>query len=201
MFTPLRFTPPVTGDAKVDALGRAIAQYLLSLEQPGAVSINEGAITASNGIAFPATQNPSTDANTLDDYEEGTFTPVLTFATPGDVAVTYSVRLGGYTKIGQDVRVAVNITTSAFTHTTASGNLWVTGLPFSTAGGITAHSAVLYGGITKATHPYIVTHLTTGTAIVQFVGSGSGVAVSAVTTADVPTGGTVRIEFTLHYRV
>jgi hypothetical protein len=33
-------------------------------------------ITTTNGqIAFRATQNPSSNANTLDDYEEGTFTP------------------------------------------------------------------------------------------------------------------------------
>ena len=29
------------------------------------------------GITFPATQSASTDANTLDDYEEGTWTPTI----------------------------------------------------------------------------------------------------------------------------
>jgi hypothetical protein len=131
----------------------------------------------------------------------GLWTPVLTFATPGDLAVTYSTQTGIFEKDGPFASAWFAITTSSFTHTTASGNLYVTGLPFSTAGGLTAHGAVLYGGITKATHPYIVTHLTNGTAIVQFVGSGSGVAVSPVTSADVPTGGTVRLEGYLRFRL
>lgn len=64
-------------------------------------------LTLSNGqIAFPATTVPSADANTLDDYEEGTWTPVLTFATPGDLSVAYSTQAGSYTKIGRQVMVS-----------------------------------------------------------------------------------------------
>jgi hypothetical protein len=199
MFTSLRFTPPVTGDAKVDALGRAIAQYLLSLEQKDALAINAASITATNGIAFPATQNPSTDANTLDDYEEGDWTPVLTFTTPGDVAVTYATQLGEYTKVGREVTLRGSVTTSTFTHTTASGNLTITGLPFAVGGSIFPRGALLWGGITKAGYTNIVA---TGTSSsVMFSASGSGVANSGVVVADTPTGGTVRLEFTLHYRV
>ncbi len=51
------------------------------------VNIASAALPLGSGqITFPATQNPSADANTLDDYEEGTWTPVdssgagLTFA-------------------------------------------------------------------------------------------------------------------------
>ncbi len=59
-----------------------------------------GLITTRGQIAFPATQNPSTDVNTLDEYEEGTFTPVLSFggATTG---ITYSIQTGSYVKIGK----------------------------------------------------------------------------------------------------
>ena len=46
-----------------------VNQYGLGL---GATSPSSG-----TGIAFPATQNASSDANTLDDYEEGTWTPTL----------------------------------------------------------------------------------------------------------------------------
>jgi hypothetical protein len=52
-------------------------------------------------MKFPATQNPSSDANTLDDYEEGTFTGTLT-GVSGSVTVT--VR---YTKIGNKVQLDV----------------------------------------------------------------------------------------------
>src|SRR5262245_1079228 len=40
---------------------------------------NGTAWTAKNGqLPFPALQNSSADANTLDDYEEGTWTPTIT---------------------------------------------------------------------------------------------------------------------------
>lgn len=84
-------------------------------------------------IAFPAVQVPSANVNTLDDYEEGTFTATFTFATPGDLAVGYAVRVGTYTKIGNAVAINVNIQTSSFTWTTSSGLASITGLPFNTA--------------------------------------------------------------------
>lgn len=56
-----------------------------------------------DGIGFPATQVPSTDPNTLDDYEEGMFTPSL-----GGTA-TYNARSGSYTKMGRLVTVRGSI--------------------------------------------------------------------------------------------
>jgi hypothetical protein len=85
----------------------------------------------SGGIKFPATQIAYSDANTLDDYEEGTWTPTLTYDTPGDLAVAYSIRQGSYTKIGNVVRVDFFYVTSSYTFTTAVGNLRITGLPFT----------------------------------------------------------------------
>ena len=55
-----------------------------------------GVVTASQ-IKFPAVQVPSADPNTLDDYEEGTFTP--TVATSG-LAITV-IRNAKYIKIGK----------------------------------------------------------------------------------------------------
>src|SRR5688572_17127941 len=55
-------------------------------------------------LPFPATQVPSADPNTLDDYEEGTFTP-----TVGDGTNNYTLDIatGVYTKIGNLVKVDV----------------------------------------------------------------------------------------------
>jgi hypothetical protein len=44
-------------------------------------SASDGVLKISNGITFPATQSASSNANTLDDYEEGTFTPTPTAIT------------------------------------------------------------------------------------------------------------------------
>lgn len=82
-------------------------------------------------IAFPAVQVPSANVNTLDDYEEGTFTPVLTFVTPGTSSVVYSTQTGVYTKIGDLVTVCIILVTTTFTVGTAAGNVIITGLPFT----------------------------------------------------------------------
>ena len=66
----------------------------------GATTIAVGNATPSAsgaGITFPATQSASTDANTLDDYEEGTWTPTL--SSGGCSGTAY------YTKIGRQVTI------------------------------------------------------------------------------------------------
>lgn len=63
-------------------------------------------------IQFPATQNLSANANTLDDYEEGTFTPTLTFGG-ASVGMTFSTRTGSYTKIGNMVCFVIELILSA----------------------------------------------------------------------------------------
>lgn len=79
-------------------------------------------------ISFPATQVPSAGANDLDDYEEGTFTPVLTInASP--TGITYSVQTGAYTKIGRLVIVVGRITLS--NKGASVGSVVITGLPFT----------------------------------------------------------------------
>jgi len=80
-----------------------------------------------DGIKFPASQSASADANTLDDYEEGTWTPTLT--TDGAAAsVTYTVQSGKYTKVGNLVTVEAEISWSA--RSGGGGNVKVSGFPF-----------------------------------------------------------------------
>lgn len=87
-------------------------------------------IIQTNGIKFPATQVPSADPNTLDDYEEGTFTPVIEGLTTTGVG-TYSNRVGIYTKIGRVVHFTMYISTSSHTGT---GGIAISGLPFNIGG-------------------------------------------------------------------
>lgn len=152
-------------------------------------------------IKFPAAQNASADANTLDDYEEATWTPILTFATPGDVSVSYSNQTGTVTKVGRLVTATFSILTSAFTFTTASGNLQVTGLPYTslTLSGHTWINALRWGGITKATYTDINTRVSSNSAIVRFTASGSAVAAASVSATDTPTAGTMVLESTMSY--
>lgn len=83
-----------------------------------AVTVGNGTLTAGQ-IAFPATQNPSSNANTLDDYEEGTFLPVVIGSTTAGTA-TYQGQTGTYTKVGRLVFFDVYL---QWTGGTGTGNL------------------------------------------------------------------------------
>ena len=82
-----------------------------------------GLLTLTGGqIKFPATAVPSADANTLDDYEEGTWTPSV-----GGTA-TYITQSGTYTKIGRVVFFRGTMTINVI----GTGNTTViSGIPFT----------------------------------------------------------------------
>lgn len=72
------------------------------------------------GIQFPAVQAPSADANTLDDYEEGTWTPV------GNT-ISFTAASGKYTKIGNLATLSFSVTFPV----TADGSIaYIAGSPF-----------------------------------------------------------------------
>jgi hypothetical protein len=99
----------------------------LTLPTTNGTVVVTGTTPTLNGITFPATQVPSADANTLDDYEEGTFTPSWAGnATAGTASGTF---LGFYTKIGRFVQIRVRF--EGCNLTGATGVLNITGLPFS----------------------------------------------------------------------
>jgi len=83
--------------------------------------------TSGMGIRFPATQSASSDANTLDDYEEGTWTPSAG-SESGAYTATYSDRAGLYVKIGNRVWCTFDCTLTSRTLTGSIANLY--GLPF-----------------------------------------------------------------------
>lgn len=95
-----------------------------------------GATPASSGagITFPATQSASSDANTLDDYEEGTWTPTSAGGMSGFSAIN-----GTYVKIGRLVNIRC-----AFSITGVITNMTLSGLPFAAA---TTYYSVVYSGI------------------------------------------------------
>jgi hypothetical protein len=86
--------------------------------------------TSGVGITFPSAKSLSSNANTLDDYEEGTWTPSLNFggATTG---ITYSTRTARYVKVGNLVYIDLFITLSS--KGSATGSALITNLPFSSA--------------------------------------------------------------------
>lgn len=122
------------------------------LVQNSAFIVDDSGYVSSFGgqIKFPATQSASSDANTLDDYEEGTFTPSFTFVTAGDLSVAYGQQDGKYTKIGNMVFADIGMGFTP-TFTTSSGQARVSGFPFTAAsGGTAAVGALRFDGITAA---------------------------------------------------
>ena len=99
-------------------------------------TISSAAITAfsnvplltGGGLKFPPTQVASADPNTLNDYEEGTFTPAVAGSTTAGTG-TYVTRSGRYTKTGNRVYYQIWMEYSGHTGT---GDFTVTGLPFTT---------------------------------------------------------------------
>jgi hypothetical protein len=106
--------------------GGAVVEKM-RLNATGAVILAGGSTSANGtGITFPATQSASTDANTLDDYEEGTWTPTVT--SGGGSITSYSAD-GTYIKIGRSVFLTAKITLTNVG--TASGNMNIASLPFT----------------------------------------------------------------------
>jgi hypothetical protein len=99
------------------------------------------------GIAFPATQSASSDANTLDDYEEGTWTPSYTgFTIVGAVTVS-----GTYTKIGRLVRISGQISAATSISGGAGGGTYFSNLPFPPASTTDGYAAVTYAELSAST--------------------------------------------------
>ena len=95
--------------------------------------------TSGSGITFPATQSASTDANTLDDYEEGTWTPTIFGSSGSAGAQAYSTQVGRYIKIGRFVLLTGYLTLSNKGSWTAS--VKIGGFPFTVTNENASYSA------------------------------------------------------------
>lgn len=147
--------------------------------------------------ALAITGDATLSGNTV--VQSGTWTPVLTFQTPGNLTVAYTQQTGTYYSIGNLVFLQFSIVTSTFTHSTASGDMNITGMPF-TSKNVT--NQINYGplnwrGITKANYTQWSANLGPNSTIITAVGSGSGQGTVALGTGDMPTGGSVRLQGTV----
>lgn len=133
----------------------------IRIDTAGTLVLNQGQ------IKFPATQNASSDANTLDDYEEGTWTPSINLLG----TLTYSTQQGKYTKIGNFVSCSVFITVSSTNSTQDSSAASISGLPFVVASSISSCALTerCFGGSnTTAPHTFHV-YPVTGTSYLNIM--------------------------------
>jgi hypothetical protein len=146
------------------------------------------------GITFPATVSASSDANTLDDYEEGSWTPSLGGNT------TYSTQDGTYTKVGNLVFVKGFLQIDVL----GTGSVRrISGLPFTSenpaAGGYVAGLNVAYynSAATNITYGVVAILVNTTIADVHYATT----AAAGLVFNGTFFGNSARIEFSGCYRV
>ena len=177
----------------------------LTIKNNGNVAVVAGNLvigTSGKGIDFSAATpdgTGTTGSEVLDDYEEGTWTPTLGFSTAGDLSVAYSVQEGSYTKIGNLVEVHFEVITSTFTHTTAAGQFFVAGLPFTA--GDDSGTTVDMRGWTKANYTSTGLQAELNTSRLYGTASGSGQSVSGLSPTDIPNAVVVGFKASATYRV
>lgn len=140
---------------------------LASLIITGALSVG-GILTTAGQVAFPATQNASSNANTLDDYKEGSTTPTPTAGSGTFTSASAELR---YTKIGRRVFCSAKLTVT--TLGTAGGAFFIP-IPFTNnssytghGGGIRTSDGVGLSVYVSASASYVSMLLATGATIGQ----------------------------------
>lgn len=86
-------------------------------------------VSRNGGVSFGT--DTCNDDNTLNDYEEGTWTATLAFGG-NSVGLTYSVRTGYYTKVGRIVTATLYVLLTD--KGSSTGNITLSGLPYTALG-------------------------------------------------------------------
>ena len=119
-------------------------------------------LTLSGGVVFgDAGGSGTSSSNTFDSYEEGTWTPLITGSAGNPATTATGNNIGFYTKIGRQVTVCFRVDYGSVSG--GSGNLEISGLPFTTSsnaqfrssGNISFFRGVTHGGNRLAPHAVI----------------------------------------------
>jgi hypothetical protein len=152
---------------KTSTTGQYAPVERMSIDSGGDVTVSTGNLvigTSGKGIDFSATADSggTMTSELLDDYEEGTFTPVWN-STTGSGTVTYTTQTGKYTKIGNVVTAQIDLKTLSIASRT--GIVYLSGFPFTSASTFNPGGGVATYGTGLA--------ITAGTTIVAYVDSGA----------------------------
>ncbi len=175
------------GNTYLDSIGSFFLRTFAGTER-FTVDSSGNIIKFGGQIKFPSSQAASSDANTLDDYEEGNWSPIIG-GVGGESGQTYGFQSGRYQKIGKRVFIYCYVALSVVG--TITGSLLLKGLPFSAE-----NSANVYGpiacpywyslGISPPCIPGGYMLPNTATAYINKSTGGSGI--SVMTSADLAAG-------------
>ena len=122
------------------------------------------------------------DANKLDDYEEGTWTPTIIGSTSGSIT-GFSTSGVVYTKVGEIVTCHAYLTQIDESSSDIVGNIQIGGLPFA-RGSLAANISVSYCNFAGVTSGEVVQGYASGNSVLLYKGSST----SALTASDIGTG-------------
>ena len=133
--------------ARIQSLSATKPLYFTVNDQEQLRITSDGYLRMASGSSGIQFGGDTAAANTLDDYEEGTWTPVYEPQTGSFTTMTMAVNSATYTKIGRQVTVQAWVKTSNVDVTGASGFLFIGGLPFTSLGSISV-AAISVGNST-----------------------------------------------------
>lgn len=161
---------------------------------------------ADGSTGLPALTAPSINfgGSTLSNYVANTsWTPTITFASPGDLSVSYASQTGQYTRVGSTIVASFQLTFTP-TYTTASSFLNIAGLPVAAGGAGVSVGTVFTSGVGN-TWPAGATslslQLSASQTFMYLVGSGSGIGAATFATTNFLTGVQTTIYGTITYQV
>ena len=146
------------------------------------INVESTLILTSGQIAFPATATPSSDPNTLDDYEEGTYTAIMTCATSGTITLGVGQDLMSYTKIGRHVTVTGKGTVASVSSPDGTARFSV---PFTNASEIEDEHRGSFPVLSNVNYPsgaWLIGSYVAGTNYVYFQACGDNIEPVAIST-------------------
>lgn len=136
-------------------------------------------------------------------FSSSTWVPGISFDTPGNLAITYGTRVGNYTQVANRVSIDWAITTTAFTWSTATGALRITGIPIAANPLFPEYTGSLsWAGLTLAGTTDIAPQiLAANTSIIRLQASGSGSGRVQLTTANTTSGTQLTLSGSMNFLV
>ena len=181
-------------DATNDKVGIGTVSPAEKLDVVGKIKVSDNLVigTSGKGIDFSATAGTGT-SELLADYEEGTFTPVISGTSSAGTG-TYSVQNGAYVKIGKMVQYQIYLVLTAHTGT---GDITIGGLPYTSGSGHYPPAAIYVNNLalTALNYPQIAVSTASTDFLVRQapVGGGAASAIPMDTAFDILLSGTYQV--------
>lgn len=132
-------------------------------------------------------------------YEAGTWSPALTFAVPGNLAVTYTKQLGTYVRFGNMVSISFEIVTASVTYSTSSGLLLITGSPVPNESLQSFSGSLSFEGLTLMDYTQFYPVLDAESTSISIAASASDMPIYTCDTTVTSSGSNITLTGTINY--